>query len=180
MAESDSDERTGAEKNGRTAGTSRWPSRHRWAQATLTGTITAIWYALPDYVSSRRARGWVKVALASVVVGWSLVGDASPSAERGAPAIQTAASSTPPETPSRPPSSDRVGWMGVAGAVGFVGLVVLGLVGAATLTFAFDRAVHRLGQRAQRRGALHPHTRNGVILGAVAALADLGAKRDGG
>ena len=37
--------------------------------AVVNGVVTGIWYSLPDAVSSRPARGWLKVA---VLVGGSL------------------------------------------------------------------------------------------------------------
>ena len=59
----------------RATGGSRWPDRDQLAQAALTGTATALWYALPDHVSSRSARVWIKTALATVVIAGSLVSE---------------------------------------------------------------------------------------------------------
>jgi len=68
--------------------------------------------------------------------------------------------------------------VGVLGVVGFVGAVVGGVLGMVGTTVAVDRAVYRIGERAARAGAHRPHTRNGVALGVLAALASLVLGRD--
>ena len=145
----------------------------------MTGTATTLWYALPDLVPSRAARSWVKAALATAVVGWSLRSSRPPLSEGATPSTDGAADGPASEGPSLPPDDgDRVGWRGVVGLVVLVCAVLGGLVGSVVMTVASDRAVHRLGERAARRGASYPHSRHAVILGAAAAVSDLWIRPD--
>lgn len=177
MTGSDLDGVTDTVEDGGAARASRSSDRDRLAQAAMTGLATALWYALPDHVASRSARVWVKTGLAAVLVAWSILSDQTSEAARGAPPDQAPAGGTPPEVPSPPDSSERIRWVGIVGAVGFVGIVVSGLIGSVALTVKVERAVHRLGQRAARGGAPYPHTRNGLVLGVATALVTFGTGR---
>lgn len=155
---------------------SRWPGREQLAQAVVTGTATTLWYALPDFVSSPAARFWIKTGLATAVIGWS-AGSSRPLLSGAAtPSSDLPAGDAPSPGPSLPTDRNRVGWRGVVGLVVLVCAVASGLVASVVVTVAADRAVHRLGEWAARRGALHPHSRNAVVLGVAAALSDLWAR----
>lgn len=148
------------------------------------GAATALWYALPDHVASRRSRAVAKAALGVAVVSRSLVGDLRRARRRGGgPVVDDAAAGSPPPMPTEPPQGpvgpregDRASWVGAAGAAGLLGLAAGAVVGSVALAAAVERVVHRIGERAALRGTFWPHTRNGVVLGSLAALAVLGGR----
>lgn len=142
----------------------------------LTGAATVCWYALPDHVRSRRARAVVRAALVAAVVASSpSTGGAVPSARSRSAAV--------PKTPSSPRTAtpapeDEVTVVGVLGVVGFTGAIVGAVLGAVGVTVAVDRTVHRIGDRAARADTRLPHTRVGVVLGALTALASLATEEE--
>jgi len=176
------------------------------AEALASGGLTFAWYALPDAVASRRARGVAKALLLVPLVAIGArqnarleaaepvrtgvletatpPGDA-PEPDDAAPPAD-AAQRGPGDAPA-PPAPDPAPQVRLADVLptdpakraALVG-VGLGLVaGSVWATVAGERALHRLGQRMAARGTRLPHTRIGLVSGALAAAMTLATARLG-
>lgn len=161
--------------------------RRAAADAAISGATMAAWYALPDVVGSRRARGWVKAGLLLANVGvavWSARSDDddddSVSSGRDttdaevdlsgiaqlaavAPVIDADALGLNTAEPGR---AARIRATGTALAA----VTVLGALGVAG-TVAAERAIHRWGERRAARGVRGAHTRIGVGAGIATGAA---------
>lgn len=157
------------------------------ADAAINGVTMAAWYALPDVVDSRRARGWIKAGmlLASVAVAvWSVRSDDrnddsvtsggdSEDSEVDLSGIATLAAVAPViDAESLGLSSAKPGRAARAGAAAFAvaALTVLGTLGVAGMVAA-ERAIYRWGERRAARGIRGAHTRTGVVAGITTAAA---------
>lgn len=128
--------------------------------AVSTGATIA-WYALPDVVRSRPLRGLVKVGLLGAM-GWSLV-------------------SLMPEGDELPPYDDEMDCSeaktedpldGVTEAEPRELAVLAGAVlGSAVVTVAVERWLFRRGERRRAAGVRLAHTRQGLALGVLEAVA---------
>ncbi|MCM3659901.1 hypothetical protein M3148_02655 [Georgenia satyanarayanai] len=165
------------------------------ADAVVNGVLTGGWYALPDVVASRRARGSLKVAVIVGGAAWAAAravraaqaadGDTADAAAEGggdAPAAESvpttlvARMATEPAIDAQalalggnPPNGVRP----VRIAAG-VALVVLSVVG----TVAGERAIYRWGERLTARGVRYAHTRIGLAAGGVIGLSTWALARD--
>lgn len=166
-------------------------TRRDVAEAVASSAITVAWYALPDAVSSRRARAGIKAALLAPLLGIGVV------------QLQRAKESIPaPPEPSTDPDDDTVrriraltstapvlgpsaaGPNAGDGAVPGVGrravvvaAGVLLLTAVTAGTVAAERGIHHLGRRMAARGVRWPHTRIGIVAGLVMAATSLGSAR---
>jgi len=132
------------------------------AAGLAVGTgATIAWYALPDVVRSRPLRGLVKVGLLGAM-GWSLV-------------------SLMPEGDELPPYDDETDCSqektddpldGVTEAEPRELAVLAGAVlGSAVVTVAVERWLFRRGERRRAAGVRLAHTRQGLALGVLEAVA---------
>lgn len=159
----------------------------RAAVAAGAGAVTAVWYALPDVVRSRAARGWIKTVLTVGTAAWVLAFDALESDPATAPAkgakrakVATKAKGAKAKGAkakcarknARAAAEEYPVALGV-GAVAFLGVTT-------ALTVALERWLFARGERRRLGGVRWAHTRQGValgVLGAVAALCDPPAKQ---
>jgi len=132
------------------------------AAGLAVGTgATVAWYALPDVVRSRPLRGLMKVGLLGAM-GWSLV-------------------SLMPEGDELPPYDDETDCSeektedpldGVTEAEPRELAVLAGAVlGSAVVTVAVERWLFRRGERRRAAGVRLAHTRQGLALGVLEAVA---------
>ena len=132
------------------------------AAGLAVGTgATVAWYALPDVVRSRPLRGLMKVGLLGAM-GWSLV-------------------SLMPEGDELPPYDDEMDCSeaktedpldGVTEAEPRELAVLAGAVlGSAVVTVAVERWLFRRGERRRAAGVRLAHTRQGLALGVLEAVA---------
>lgn len=132
------------------------------AAGLAVGTgATIAWYALPDVVRSRPLRGLMKVGLLGAM-GWSLV-------------------SLMPEGDELPPYDDEMDCSeaktedpldGVTEAEPRELAVLAGAVlGSAVVTVAVERWLFRRGERRRAAGVRLAHTRQGLALGVLEAVA---------
>ncbi|WP_413450097.1 hypothetical protein AA0Y32_05440 [Georgenia phoenicis] len=147
----------------------------------LNGVLTGLWYASPDVVASRRARGLLKVA---VLVGGSAVhaargakaagSDPADAVDADAPAPEADLSTLVARMRTEPVIDAQSLGLGEtspgrcprkAKAIA-VTLVVLTIVG----TVAGERAIYRWGERLTARGVRHAHTRIGLVAGGVTGV----------
>ncbi len=161
---------------------------HRLPEALASGALTFAWYALPDAVASRRARG---VAKAALFVPMAAIGVMAGRRDAAAEAADDAAD---------PAAHGRLGRIRAlthtepvldlsaieadaghdAGAVEGrrlaaripsarqAALIAAGLAVVAVSAAGFvatERGVHRYGERLGARGVRLPHTRIGVVAG---------------
>jgi len=148
--------------------------RSRALTALVTGLATAAYYAVPDVVRSRAARGWLKAGCLAAAVAVSV-----PTAREGWQEARTAwrdavaeddtadapGTADSPDAPSPdapgPVSPARQAALGAAGAAA--------LVASVAATVAGERWVFRRGEALAAAGVPFAHTRTGLVLGAVAA-----------
>lgn len=162
------------------------------ADAAISGATMGAWYALPDVVGSRRARGWIKAGLLLVNVGvavWSarldddknddgdddtvIPGrdatdsevDLSGIAELAAvaPVIDAASLGLNNAEPGRV-ARIRAAAFAVTALTALVSLAVVGSVAA-------ERGIYRWGERRAARGVRGAHTRTGVLAGVATGAA---------
>lgn len=133
---------------------------------------TFAWYALPDYVRSRPLRGVVKTGLLGVI-GWSLVAmmpgepELAPYDDEEADCSQGTPVAT--EDPLEGVTEAQPAELAVLGGA---------VVGSAVLTVAVERWLFRRGERRRARGVRFAHTRQGLLLGGLAAALDALALAD--
>ena len=138
------------------------------SDALVTGVATALWYALPDHVRSRRRRALLKVGILGALVGWSALSHPAPPT----PSVPAAAVDPTVVDGEREPTRAEVSRTAARTAV------ALAAVGAgAALAVAAEEGLYRFGERSARRGARLPHTRDGLVLGAASALLGVGLDR---
>lgn len=134
------------------------PTPVRARAALVTGTATATYYATPDLIASRTARGWAKAGLTAVAVAasvpelretWALARDRQ---ELDGGTLPSAVFS------SLPAGSKAV-------AVGFVAAVLTGSVASVV---AAERWIFRRGQARAASGKRLPHTGPALLYGALA------------
>lgn len=155
--------------------------RRAVVDAVVNGVVTGAWYALPDVVASRRARGVLKVALLLGGAARSVPTDEADDGDSaGAGGDGGKAPVTDPELSSlvaRMSTEPVIGAeaLGLGGepsnrarraTVIAVALATLSVVG----TVAGERAIHRWGQRLTARGVRGAHTRIGLVAGAVTGV----------
>ena len=133
------------------------------AAGLAVGTgATLAWYALPDYVRSRPLRGLIKTGLLGAI-GWSIV------------AMMPEDGELPPyddETDCSKSSSADDPLDGVTEAEPRELAVLAGAaLGSAVLTVAVERWLFRRGERRRAAGVRLAHTRQGLALGALEAVA---------
>lgn len=141
--------------------------RTRPLPAAVAGAVVGAWYALPDYVDSRRARALAKAAL--FTGGGALYVLASRTAD-DAPRNPTPATENQPTTEDAGAEAEHsAGWQRLAPRVQLA--VVAGAFAAFTVvSIAGERLVYCTGERLANRGVRRPHTLIGLALGALTAL----------
>ncbi|QCB92210.1 hypothetical protein [Cellulomonas shaoxiangyii] len=165
------------------------PTLPRVLAALVTGAATTAYYATPDLIRSRTARGWAKTGLAAVVVAASIPdlraaiaaqreraadaqalsadadGSAAPTEPGGTGPDERAADENLTTDEATAPLRD----VPLAVRVG-VGAVVL--AGSTVGTVAAERWIFRRGEALAAAGRPLAHTRAAVVLGlAMTALA---------
>lgn len=153
-------------------------------ESAATGAATFVWYAMPDVVPSRAARGVVKTVLSGGLAAMSVAQvrrDKAEAAARtaisddgGALDRVRALTSTEPALDGSvigrvndpKPLCARPGLLAVGAAL--VTVVVGG-------SLAAEWGIHRFGQRLGARGISWPHTRIGIVSGLAAGALAVGA-----
>ncbi|AWH91217.1 hypothetical protein A6035_02465 [Dietzia lutea] len=171
---------------------------HRVAvDAATSGAVIGVWYSLPDVVTSRRARGWIKAGLLlanGAVAGWATRGDdddnddndddnnndgdlgahhVDASADRGnAPESEVDLSGLAELAVVAPViDAEALGLSSARpGRLSVVRAAVVALAVLGTLgSVAAERAIHQWGERRAARGVRGAHTRIGVAAGIATA-----------
>ncbi|MGY1636874.1 hypothetical protein ACI78V_09495 [Geodermatophilus sp. SYSU D00742] len=134
------------------------PTPSRAGAALVTGAVTALYYATPDLIRSRTARGWAKAGLTAVSVAAAVPEfRAAWATARERQELDGEASLS--ETLGALPAGTRVAVLGSAAAV---------LAGAAGGVLAAERWVFRRGQARAASGRRWPHTGPALVYGAIA------------
>ena len=135
----------------------------RVTSAVVAGVSTTVHFALPDFVPSRTARGWVKAGLTAVAVAasasdvraaWAAIRQERVLDDEGQPA---------PGLGSLPAGSKAV----VAGSV------AAALAGSAGAVLLAERWAFRHGQARAAAGKRLPHTGPALLYGALAGALSL-------
>lgn len=153
----------------------------------VAGVVACIWYALPDYVLSKRRRALVKtVLLASAGLYGAWMGRKMPIEDSGdaggsqvAPGLPgeslrgyaaPAQGQAAPDRTRQPDARTDAWWLRLRPGTQLV--VVAGAITVLTAgSIAAERTIYGVGERLARRGVSRPHTRVGLVLGALAPLA---------
>jgi hypothetical protein len=150
----------------------------------ITGAMTVAWYAVPDVVRPRWARALAKTAVGTAGVVLMLTSTAEGiEARDGVRALRDAARDAGPAgtDPADAPADDGAEAARedntyvaehdeatpVPPAVAAAGAVA-GVALATTLVVAGEKWVYGRGERLRARGVRLPHTRVGLVLGALA------------
>ncbi|MFC8190860.1 hypothetical protein ACFUMH_04250 [Cellulomonas sp. NPDC057328] len=165
--------------------TTNLPPRSRVLAALVTGAATTAYYASPDVIRSRTARGWVKGALAAASVAASIPDMRAMIAARkqkdAAPtgALRLDGTDLPDATGLdatdvvyRAVDENRTADDGAPAPrdlrPALVGGLVVGSLALSTVgTVAFERWVFRRGERLLAEGRPLAHTRAALVLGAL-------------
>ena len=135
----------------------------RAAGIAVGAGATLAWYALPDYVRSRPLRALVKTGLLGAI-GWSIVTMLPEDGELPPYDDETDCSN------GSPVANDPLD--GVTEAEPRELAVLAGAaLGSAVLTVAVERWLFRRGERRRAAGVRLAHTRQGLALGALEAVA---------
>lgn len=135
------------------------PLPSRAIAALVIGTGTAAYYATPDFISSRRARGWVKAGLTTVAVAASVPElRAAWATVRERPGVEDGGLPSPSFSSLPAGSKAVVLGFGAAALAGSIGVVLVG-----------ERWAFRHGQARAAAGKRLPHTAPALLYGAMAA-----------
>ena len=135
----------------------------RAAGLAVGAGATLAWYALPDVVRSRPLRGVVKAGLLGAI-GWSIIALMPPDGELP-PYDDETDCSNPSESWDDPldgVNEAEPRELAVLAGAGF---------GSAVVTVAVERWLFRRGERRRAAGVRFAHTRQGLALGALEAVA---------
>jgi hypothetical protein len=125
----------------------------------VTGLGTAAYYATPDVISSRTARGWVKAGLTAVVVAASVPELRATWAATARERQDLDGEPRPSEVFSSLPARSK------AVALGLVAAVLAGSIGGVLMA---ERRAFRRGQARAAAGKRLPHTGPALLYGALA------------
>jgi hypothetical protein len=145
------------------------PPASRVLNAAVTGLASTAYYATPDLIRSRAARGWAKAALTGVVLAAS-VSDLRRGLEESR-ARRAAAAQDPEE--------EQVDWGELWGSMTPRRRASVCAAGAAALAVsvgsvvAIERAVFRRGERRRAAGVRFAHTRPAVVWGVLGTALSL-------
>jgi hypothetical protein len=135
------------------------PTRSRAVAAVVTGVGTAVYYATPDFISSRTARGWTKAGLTVVSVAASVPElRATWATARGRQELD--GEGPPSEVYRSLPATSK------AVVFGFVAVVLAGSIGCVLIA---ERWAFRHGQARAASGKRLPHTGPALLYGALAS-----------
>lgn len=135
------------------------PTPSSMITAVVAGVATTLYYASPDVIASRTARGWTKAGLMAVVAATSVPGylaDRAAARER----TTTADDAAQVEEFGSLPSRGKVAVVGVTAAV--LALSVGPIV-------VLERWIFRRGQARAAAGKRLPHTQWALLCGALTA-----------
>jgi hypothetical protein len=149
------------------------PARRRPAPADLVvGAGVVAWYAMPDLVRNRTARGWLKAA--TVVAATALAVRLSDPAAATVGAMEPRRCAAVAQETSDSDTGVR-GRASQALATADPRLVGAGLVaiaaGSVAVTVVVERTIFRAGESMRGRGWRSPHTAIGVTLAALSLAA---------
>ncbi len=151
----------------------------------IAGLSTVAWYAVPDVVRPRWARALAKTAVGTAAVvltftstpegtevreGLRFLRDAAREADADETDAEpeTATADGAPREDNTWAATDDDDTTPVPAGVAVAGAVA-GLALATTLVVAGEKWVYRRGERLRDRGVRLPHTRVGLVVGALAA-----------
>ena len=154
------------------------PPRTRLLAALAAGLGTTAYYATPDLIASRTARGWTKAAILGVIATAAVPDFLAVRDEmRRATATKAGALAGPepqevpdgPDGPAPVPTAAEVfESMGPRGKVAVVGAAAGALALTAGLTVAAERWMFRHGEARAAAGRRLPHTGPALAYGALA------------
>ena len=151
--------------------------KDRARAAVVSGLATTVYYALPDLLHSRRARGWAKAACLVPVVAVSLPTsreewDELRTSARDARAALAQAQEEGTEAPAQDGAAVQAG-SSVRSKVVVGAAATVALVGSTAATVALERWVFRRGEARAAAGVRYPHTRTALVMGVLSAAVGL-------
>ncbi len=129
----------------------------RAVAAAFTGIVTAAYYATPDLLPSRRARGWAKAGLTAVALAASV------------PELRSARAAWEQPDPDGGSAADVLGSLPAGKKAVLAGTAAAGIAAASVLVAAGERWVFRHGQARAAAGRRLPHTGPALLYGAASA-----------
>ncbi|KQN99615.1 hypothetical protein ASF21_12420 [Arthrobacter sp. Leaf234] len=157
----------------------------------LSGLGIILWYALPDYTTSRPVRVVAKTMILTASAAYGIAAmrrgrlspgeDTAPEPEPGDPGVAADPPSPRSTTDGRSGTHRGPRFRSsmrhpVRHPVVLTGAAVAFLGGSVALTVGMERLVFGVGERLADRGTRLPHTRIGLVLGVGSTAATLGAE----
>ncbi len=145
----------------------------RLVAAVVAGAGTAAYYATPDLVRSRTARGWAKAGCLAVVTAAGvpdLVRGWRETQETARDAAQVRDAAAEPEADAPATLSDAMRALSPGWRVALSAGAVAVLAASTAASVGFERAVFRRGETRRAAGVPLAHTRSGLVLGALATV----------
>ncbi|MGY1822928.1 hypothetical protein [Geodermatophilus sp. SYSU D00079] len=133
------------------------PTSPRAASVLISGAATTLYYATPDFISSRTARGWAKAGLVALSLAVA-VPDVRAAWATAREPQQLDGEAVPPVTPGPPSTGGKVLAIGAGAAA--LALTVRGVVAA-------ERWAFRRGEARAAAGKPLPHTGPALLYGAL-------------
>lgn len=153
------------------------PPASRVLVAAVTGAATTAYYATPDLIRSRPARGWAKAGLAAVITAAAVPDLRKARADASARRVrreQEARRAATTSEPAEEPIEEPIGLRDALDSMPPRARVVLGataaalVAGSVAMTVAGERWIFRRGEVRRAAGRSWPHTRAAVVWGLIA------------
>lgn len=132
-------------------------TRERAVTAAVTGAATTVYYALPDVVRSRTARGWARAACLGAIAATCV-----PDVREGWDELRAT---------WREPGTDGTMTPGAKATVAVAAAATIAGVAAAAV--AGERWIFRRGEARAAAGVRFAHTRTALVLGVLSAAVAL-------
>jgi hypothetical protein len=135
------------------------PTSSRAVAAVVTGVATAVYYATPDLISSRTARGWAKAGLTALTVATTV------------PELRAAWATARErqELDGEPLPWEALRSLPARSKAVVFGSVAAVLAGSIGLVLVAERRAFRHGQARAASGQRLPHTGPALLYGALAS-----------
>ncbi|MGY1722123.1 hypothetical protein [Blastococcus sp. SYSU DS0533] len=132
------------------------PTRSRAFSALAGGATTALWYATPDLIPSRTARGWAKAAILAASLTAS-----TPDLRAARAAVRDVRDEVRPGELLRPLPATR--------KAALAGIAATALAGSVAGVLAGERWAFRRGEARAAAGKRWPHAGPALLYGALAS-----------
>lgn len=137
----------------------------RLVSALVAGAASTAYYATPDFVASRTARGWIKTGISVIVLASAVPDFLELRDELRSKKSQEHASV--PQGTDDAPSQDESTSISTRGKVALGGVAVAALAASVVPLVLAEKWVYRRGEARAAAGKAFAHTRPALVFGAL-------------